>query len=580
MRPAHEKPLDDLVTEMLERPLSRRELLRRGRNLGLTVAASSFLAACGTAAATQPPAASSRPKHLVMVIIDAGRADYISKHIDELPNIRTLIRTGTQYDRAWVGQLEAITPASHASIGSGCFPSHNGGILGFWWEDPNTQTTYNSVPLNGTDPDALSVIMANAGTPTIAEFIKRHDSRAKVYTASGQKFYAADAVGGVHADFVSYYHEANGNWTPRCMPGRELPSGLTRDASVTQPMTDVADQNLTNLGKQDALVGDLALNVVRKERPRVVILNLPEMDWPVAHAWGGPRAPQAVIRLLHTADDILGTLMGEYRAEGIFDDTVWLVMGDHGVTPIEQSVDRYTLQTAIEDKLGATQVVTSDSHTSCFFWVYQPGQALAGATAVEASADAMVNVSGVYYLATQGAKQVYLPAPTTARTTHPSLLRAHQYLMSTMIGPNAPHIICVFPERTGTFGAGATDGSAAWLGDHGGPSWGSQAIPLIMSGPGVRRGHISHYPARLVDVAPTAMRLLGAYYPPTDGIVLADAMINASPADTARQKTVAGYLVPHAEAIRRHSSEETANMAPVEYVKIAALPPPPSTAVY
>ncbi|HLI56550.1 MAG TPA: alkaline phosphatase family protein [Actinomycetota bacterium] len=544
---------------MLERRISRRELLRRGRNLGLTVAASSFLTACGTAVATSQQGdstsgGSKHPKHLVMIVIDAGRADYL-QYKNQLPNISRLMQTGTYFDRAWVGQMEATTPASHASIGSGCFPSHDGGILGFWWEDPNTGTTFNSVPLNGIDPDSLSNIMADAGTPTMAEFLKKHDSRAKVYTASGQKFYAADAVGGQHADYVSYFHKRGTSWCPTCMPGRELPASLISDLSVSDPLAAVADADPTHVGDQDRLVGELALNVIRSEHPRVVILNLPEMDWPVAHAWGGPEAPQMVLKLMQNADTVLGHIMDEYRAEGIYDDTVWIVMGDHGVTPTTQFVDQWAIKDAIQSHTPAI-VVTIDSHTSCFVWLDQPRFAQSAAIQVEQNASTGIN--GVYYLAEQNGRQVYLPAPNTAAATHPGLMHGLQYLMSTMVGPTAPHVICIYPERTGTLNAGVAAGSTAWRGDHGGPSWGSQAIPLVIAGPGVKSNHVSHFPARLVDVAPTAMRLMGVPYPTTDGLVLADAMTSSLAADAARQRAAGRYLIPHAHAIQRHSARQAA----------------------
>lgn len=553
---------------MIERPLSRGQLLRHGRNLGLTVAASSFLTACGTAVATHTGVNSARrqgsdppPKYLVMLIVDAGRPDYLN--YTHLPNISALTKGGTVYERAWVGQLEAVTPACHASIGSGCFPSRDGGLLGFWWEDPATGTTFNSVPLDGVDPDALSNLMANAGTPTMAEFLKRYDSRAKVYTASAQKFYAADAVGGQSADFVSYYREDDHQrWAPTGMPGRELPRDILDDQRMSRPMWAVRQPKY--LGHQDALVGDLALEVVRKERPRVVILNLPEMDWPVAHIDGGPVAPSAVITLMENADRVLGKLMRQYRHLGIYDDTIWMLMGDHGVTPTQQWVNSWGIKNAVETGTGDT-VVTLESHTASLLWMAHPELAAAAANHIERSPD-VAFVSGVYYLSAEKGVRYYRPAANTAAATPPTLRKALQYLMSTMNGANAPHVVCVFPERTGTLGAGGGRG-VEWLGDHGGTSWGSQAIPLVMAGPGIKSGFVSNYPARLVDVAPTAMRLLGVPYPKVNGVVLSDAMTNPLPSDRSRQDKVASYIRPYAEALQSISAREAARMGPLNTIQ-------------
>jgi len=557
-RAADERPLDDLIAEAIERPLSRRTLLSRGRDLGLTLAASSFLTACGTAASAgerpKPPphhdSLAGTPKYLVMLIIDAGRPDYLS--YTDLPNIKGLMQRGTYFDRAWVGQLEAITPASHATIGSGCFPSSDGGILGFWWEDPDSKSTFNSVPLDGSDPDSLSVILANSGAPTMSEYIKRHDSRAKIYTASGQKFYAADAVGGVYADYVSYFKSTNGKWGPVSMPGRELPSSIINDPRFVHP-------DGLPLGHQDALVGDLAMDVIRKERPRVVILNLPEMDWPVAHIDGGPLSPGPVKTLMKNADRILGKLINEYDGAGILHETVFMLLGDHGVTPLENFVNPQGLQGAMQ---AVANVVTFDTHTGAFAWLDDATMSSQAAAAVENSG--APGVAAVYYLKEVGGRRTYVPAPNTSKATHNALGAAFQYLLHTTAGDNAPHVVCFYPERTGTMGAG---GKVKWLGDHGGSSWSSQGIPLIMAGPGVKQGHVSHFPARLVDLAPTAMRLLGAPYPRTDGLVLADALQNPTSGDVNQQRHAAQYLVPMVKALRKQAALDVQGQPPMTPAK-------------
>jgi len=554
-----ETSLDDLIVEAMERPLSRRDVLRRGRNLGLTVAASGFLSACGSAVSAhsaQPdrPGPHPRARYLVMLIVDAGRPDYLT--YTELPNIKQLMTRGTYYDRAWVGQLEAVTPASHASISSGCFPSSDGGILGFWWEDPASGTTFNSVPLDGSDPDSLSVLMANAGTPTMAEYLKRHDARAKVYAASGQKFYAADAVGGPAADYISYFKPTgSGGWGPTCIPGHDLPAWMLNQTGITQ-----RSYAGLPLGKQDALVGELALKVVRQERPRIMILNLPEMDWPVAHIDGGPRSPNLVSTLMKGADAMLGQLVNEYASAGILHETVFMVLGDHGVTPLERFVDPHAIKGAMET---VDTVVSYDTHTGAFGWLADERLAASAANAVEQAN--VPNVTAVYHLAYRNGRRTYLPAPNTARATHDTLGRAYQYLLHTTAGENAPHVVCFYPERTGTLGSGGT--LTPWKGDHGGPSWGSQAIPLVMAGPGVKAGHVSHFPARLVDLAPTVMRMLGVPYPTTDGIVLADCMQSPIQSDMRRQQSLASYLVPYAGALRRQSALETSGLPRMHQIK-------------
>src|ERR1019366_830627 len=104
----------------------------------------------------------------------------------------------------------------------------------------------------------------------------------------------------------------------------------------------------------------------------------------------------------------------------------------------------------------------------------------------------------------------------------------------------------------------------------GGPSWGSQSIPLILSGPGIRRAYQSAFPARLVAVAPTSMRLLGVPYPPLDGIVRADALSKPSTAEHVALGQISRQVTPVAAALRRQS------VLDVEYLMTHTPVNPPS----
>jgi hypothetical protein len=53
-----------------------------------------------------------------------------------------------------------------------------------------------------------------------------------------------------------------------------------------------------------------------------------------------------------------------------------------------------------------------------------------------------------------------------------------------------------------------------------------QHIPLIISGPGIRRGLHSAFPARPIDLAPTMEYLLGLPATPRPGLLLADALVS------------------------------------------------------
>jgi arylsulfatase A-like enzyme len=110
----------------------------------------------------------------------------------------------------------------------------------------------------------------------------------------------------------------------------------------------------------------------------------------------------------------------------------------------------------------------------------------------------------------------------------------------------------LFDEGT----VGVQPGEATWKGDHGGADWQSQHIPLLIAGPGLRGKHVSSFPARLIDIAPTILALAGGSHDTMRGAVLADALKAPSAADVAAEKALRLQLDPVYRALRSQSAKE------------------------
>jgi arylsulfatase A-like enzyme len=81
---------------------------------------------------------------------------------------------------------------------------------------------------------------------------------------------------------------------------------------------------------------------------------------------------------------------------------------------------------------------------------------------------------------------------------------------------------------------------------------------LIISGPGARKGVVSSYPARLEDVAPTLLTLIGARHSGMQGIPLADALAHPTPNEVQSQEQLRAKLMPVVSALQRESQLELA----------------------
>jgi arylsulfatase A-like enzyme len=80
-----------------------------------------------------------------------------------------------------------------------------------------------------------------------------------------------------------------------------------------------------------------------------------------------------------------------------------------------------------------------------------------------------------------------------------------------------------------------------------------QHVPLIISGPGVRRGAHSNFAARAIDIAPTIERLLGLPAIHRDGVILADALVNPSKYEVAPQRAIAPELNAEVAGLQQQS---------------------------
>ncbi len=72
------------------------------------------------------PAPPTPPRLVVTLVWDAGGMGVLEAFPDAWPQLASLIPKGVWYERAEVGSSPSITPATHATIGTGLYPMHTG----------------------------------------------------------------------------------------------------------------------------------------------------------------------------------------------------------------------------------------------------------------------------------------------------------------------------------------------------------------------------------------------------------------------------------------------------------------------
>lgn len=66
------------------------------------------------------------PRLVVVMVWDAAGRNVLDEHPDAWPTLRSLIPEGVWVDRATVGSSPSVTPAAHATIGTGAMPRRHG----------------------------------------------------------------------------------------------------------------------------------------------------------------------------------------------------------------------------------------------------------------------------------------------------------------------------------------------------------------------------------------------------------------------------------------------------------------------
>jgi arylsulfatase A-like enzyme len=251
-------------------------------------------------------------------------------------------------------------------------------------------------------------------------------------------------------------------------------------------------------------------------------------------------------------------LIAELRRRGILNQTIIVVTADHGMVGNTFQLDDSVIKHAIRDAGG--QYLFHVGGNSAYIWLKNPQDSASVAQKmVDAfptlplyrSADSRA-VAFAHYQRIVSGQYVYAPIVLTGTAVDPHLEGAYQYLLHSMAGPTAPDIALWFQENT------ITSHNPDVHGEHGGATWGAQHIPLVISGPGVRKGVTSSFGARLMDIAPTVLTLLGIQPSRMDGVVLADALPHPTTAQEAGQDTFLKRFQRYQKAIIARSQADIA----------------------
>lgn len=499
-------------------------------------------APAGTTAATPGQTGTATPieegagpaHYVVFLVIDAGRPSYLT--LAKFPHIDALIKHGVEYDQAWVGEMESSTPDVHVTFGTGTMPKENG-FMGFGWAAPQTRQVvdFRSLLADGE----IDPVLRALPIPSVAAHLHQVFPHAVSIVGSGHKDYAAVGLGGGAATYELYGKFQNKLFTPSFM-------------HTPPPLTPRERQSLTlktplPRGAEDAYAVTYAIDVARKTKPRLLMLNLPETDtW--GH-WFGPSNHQVFTQLMWNLDHQIARLEAAYRRMGILNQTDFIISADHAMMESRPSHMWKTMFQAARDE--GVGVARADGEGGGV-WLKDP-------TAARKVAEKLVtlkpaHVEAIFYRSNPGLDYHYVPASPSSWVVKSEVVKTLTSLVDTTAGRNGPDMWVLSREN---YTVVPRNVAGIWKGTHGGATWAVQHVPLIISGPDIRQSVRSQFPARAIDIAPTIEYLLGLPPLHRSGVILADALAHPTQDLTAAQLERFPQLAAEVRSLQEQSAVDS-----------------------
>lgn len=423
---------------------------------------------------------------LVMVSLDGLRGDALDDASVALPTLRGLVARGARVRRVrpvfpsvtWPCHTTLVTgvrPARHGVLGNQVFDRTRGAVV--WHEGDRTDL-----------PVAVETLWDRV-----------HTAGGRVASVCWPKTRGVASIGDNIPEFLEQElfetYASPALW--RELRERALPVERYGTWSARHPTTPM----------QDWLTLEAALHVVATRPPRLMLVHFLMLD--AFEHEHGVKSPEARWALGHV-DALLGRLVDGIDRLGRLDGTTFMVFGDHGFVDIETTY--YPNQMLRED--GLLDLDAAGTVARRHAWVAPNGGSahvyvLDGAprTAVERLRERFAALRGVSVVSGADLKSLGLPTADEHATQGDLVLVA---------APGVQFRVHATAEAAAV--------SAPYRATHGhDPDVPELGAALVMAGPGVREGVVLDE-VSMLDVAPTAARLLGAELPGAEGRALVEAL--------------------------------------------------------
>jgi Type I phosphodiesterase / nucleotide pyrophosphatase len=319
-----------------DRGTAHRGLLRRARHRRHGVA--------GTTSA--PP-----QTYLCLVVVDGFRPDY--REFARTPNIDALMKRGVTYRDSWVGQLMNVTPPGHVGLSTGLLPDKTD-VCFFAWKDQDG-ILHQYYSYDNAIEGVTNRMLAAKGIKGLGSRYQAAYPQAVTAAVTAGNFYALSALAADGVD-VELGCDMTGVTGVESSAPRMKPVAYAGTAAAAILGDPALTRDLAGPQDEDTWAMDAALAVLEQERPGVLMINLSFTDTS-GHLYGNIAARDKMKIAVENADAQIGRLIAQYKALGLYDQTVFAIASDHGQNPSPHWIDKDKIEALVTKAGGKVQLL-------------------------------------------------------------------------------------------------------------------------------------------------------------------------------------------------------------------------------
>ncbi len=257
------------------------------------------------------------PTRVIGFLFDGANANvlYDMAMRGDAPNVRRLIDMGTAFGYGAMSSLPTVTLANHTSILTGAYPGHHGILHNAWWDRAKREQIITNSPATWV----TSMAGLDPGVETMYQAVKR--------SFPGAVAISINEPCDTGADHSIFELMRRGEPIDRPPPVDELPN---TSQMFVRPVKEYRWSSLVDHTAVEQFVGLWSGSYRGSNWP------LPTFTWvnfsltDAAFHEGGPYSDIAAASVRDT-DARLGVILDTVEAAGVFDETAFFLVADHGM---------------------------------------------------------------------------------------------------------------------------------------------------------------------------------------------------------------------------------------------------------